>query len=149
MGAFIAILKVLVKSFQSCMKSAASGGVNGYGGLELEREQTINKGEFDLRVAQKREAPRLEPEDLEHKELGCENRQVINKSEAERQEALKNLERFTVQLTVMAHWFEQLKAELKDAYVIIDPERFDSLDRRVRLFCEAADTLCVTLGGRR
>ena len=69
-------------------------------------------------------------------------------SEAKRQEARQNLERFTDQLTVMAHWFEQLKAEIHDNRAFLEPERFDSLDRRVRLFCEAADTLCDTLGGR-
>jgi len=106
------------------------------------------KGESDLRVAaQKKEAPRREPEDLD-KKLGCENQRLNSKPEARRQEARANLERFTDQLAVMAHWCEQLKAELKDVYVILDSERFDSLTRRIRLFCEAADALCDTLGGR-
>jgi hypothetical protein len=102
--------------------------------------------ESDLRVARK-EAPRREPEDLD-KKLGCANQQLNSKPEARRQEARANLERFTDQLAVMAHWCEQLKAELKDVYVLLDSERFDSLTRRIRLFCEAAEALCDTLGGR-
>ena len=99
-------------------------------------------------AAQKKEAPRREPEDLD-KKLGCENQQLHSKPEARRQEARANLERFTDQLAVMAHWCEQLKAELNDVYVLLDSERFDSLTRRTRLFCEAADALCDMLGGRK
>jgi hypothetical protein len=72
-----------------------------------------------------------------------------NESEARRQEAFQNLERFTNQLAVMAHWFEQLKAEINEVNVATDSEKFDSLIRRVGLFCEAADALCDTLGGRK
>jgi hypothetical protein len=72
-----------------------------------------------------------------------------SKPEARKLEALQNLERFTDQLAVMAHWFEQLKTEANDVDVYLDPERFDSMKRRVSLFCEAADDLCDMLGGRR
>jgi hypothetical protein len=96
--------------------------------------------------AHKKWAPRCQPESP-NKELGYEN-QPNNKPEDRRQEALKNLERFTDQLTVMAHWFEQLKAEISDVNVFTDSEKFDSLVRRVGLFCEAADTISYTLGRR-
>jgi len=91
-------------------------------------------------------ALRLPPESPEYE---IEKVPSTNKSLTRKQEALQNLERFTDQLAVMAHWLEQLQGEIDDAYVLFDPERFDSLTRRVRLFREAADDLCIRLGGRR
>jgi hypothetical protein len=98
-------------------------------------------------MAQRKEARTVATDPSLEKELACENQ--LSSPEAKRQEeALRNIERFTDQLAVMAHWFEQLQGEINDAHALLDPKRFDSLKRRVRLFCEAADSLCNMLGGR-
>jgi|SRR6516162_1908260 hypothetical protein len=97
--------------------------------------------------AQKKEAPRCQPESP-GKEVEFSQPQN-NQPESRKQEALQNLERFTDQLTVMAHWFEQLKDELRDVNVFLDPERFESLTRRIGLFCNTADSLCDDLGRRK
>jgi hypothetical protein len=72
-----------------------------------------------------------------------------NESQTRKQEALENLERFTDQLAVMAHWREQLQGEIDDACVLFNRERFASLTRRIRLFCEVVGSLCDILGGHR
>jgi hypothetical protein len=100
-----------------------------------------------LRVAQRKEARTVAADpSLEHKTEDWKHSN--SKPEARRQEVREDLTRLTDQLSLMAHWREQLQAEIDDNHTFLDAERFDSLTRRVRLFCEAADSICDTLGGR-
>jgi hypothetical protein len=99
-----------------------------------------------LRVAQKKEAPGLQPESLGNEIL--ESDTLDNNAEAKKQAALESLERLTDQLATMADWRDQLQADLNSTYAFIDPETFDSLRDSVRLFCSIADKLCNSIGRR-